>query len=160
MSESTPLPQGRAISNFDEVLKYIQPGPYIVSSTDYPEFESTPVLTPGKSFILGFTTEIFGIFSDTPAIIFDDFTTNRKFVQFKFKLKSSALKILKSRTESVLLKYVFYFMQIVKVNTDSHKRYWIPDYSKRSILLPPLPEQENIVAKIEGQKPVELGRPA
>ncbi|OQK49320.1 restriction modification system DNA specificity subunit, partial [Vibrio vulnificus] len=78
-----------------ELLDYKQPTPYLVKSTEYSSEYSTPVLTAGKTFILGYSNEDFGIFSEElPAIIFDDFTTASKFVDFPFKAKSSAMKIL------------------------------------------------------------------
>jgi len=149
MSNETQLKSGWTQTTFDEVLEYIQPGPHIVSSTDYSESGATAVLTPGKTFILGYTDEDYGIYTMLPAVIFDDFTTCTKFVKFRFKVKSSALKILRPRTKEVNLLFVFYYMQIIKINTNTHKRYWISDYCQRILPLPPLPEQARIVAKIE-----------
>ena len=85
----------------NEVLDYEQPTNYIVKSTDYKDSYPIPVLTAGKSFILGYTNETDGIFpasKTNPVIIFDDFTTEFKYVDFPFKVKSSAIKILKSNT--------------------------------------------------------------
>jgi type I restriction enzyme S subunit len=59
------------------------------------------------------------------------------------------MKILKPKDESVNLKFVFYYMQTVKITFDTHKRYWISVFSKLPISLPPLPEQRAIVSKIE-----------
>ena len=134
-----------------ELLSYEQPTPYIVESTDYNDRYPTPVLTAGKSFVLGYTNEQQGIFSDVPVIIFDDFTTSSQYVTFPFKVKSSAMKILKPNTELVLPKYVFYRMQIIQFDASTHKRYWIQQYSKIKVSVPPLREQARIVARIEEQ---------
>ena len=133
----------------EDILDYIQPSKYIVKSTDYNDSFKTPVLTPGKSFILGYTNENDAIFEDLPVIIFDDFTTSSKFVNFPFKVKSSAMKILKPSKRWVNLKYIYYYMQTVQIQSDTHKRYWISIYSKLNIKLPPLPEQHAIVERIE-----------
>ena len=77
-----------------DTVDYIQPTPYLVASTNYSDDYSTPVLTAGKTFVLGYTNEINGIYSNLPVVIFDDFTTDSKFVDFPFKAKSSAMKIL------------------------------------------------------------------
>ena len=45
------------IVELNEVLDYQQPIPYIVKSTDYMEAGDIPVLTAGKTFILGYTKE-------------------------------------------------------------------------------------------------------
>ena len=135
----------------DELLPYEQPTKYIVESTKYDDSYETPVLTAGKSFILGYTDEKDGIFEKDrlPVIIFDDFTTASQFVNFPFKVKSSAMKILNVNTELVLPKYIYYRMQTIQIEHDTHKRYWIQHYSKIKIQIPSIEEQEKVVAQIE-----------
>lgn len=132
-----------------ELLAYEQPTPYIVKSTDYNDTYKIPVLTAGKSFILGYTNESEGVFDKLPVIIFDDFTTATQYVNFKFKVKSSAMKILHINSKLVNPKYIFYRMQTIQFDHSTHKRYWIQQYSKIKISVSPLPEQERIVARIE-----------
>lgn len=132
-----------------DLLSYEQPTPYIVESTDYNDSYKTPVLTAGKTFILGYTNEEFGIYDALPVIIFDDFTTASRYVNFKFKVKSSAMKILTPNQNLVLPKFIYYRMQIIQFDSSTHKRYWIQKYSKIKVSIPPLPEQERIVARIE-----------
>lgn len=132
-----------------QLLSYEQPTPYIVNSTKYSDKYATPVLTAGKSFIIGYTNEETGIYDSLPVIIFDDFTTSSQYVNFKFKIKSSAMKILTANTELVLPKYIFYRMQIINFDHSTHKRYWIQHYSKIKIDVPSMAEQERIVLRIE-----------
>lgn len=133
----------------DDLLNYEQPTAYIVESTDYNDNYQTPVLTAGKSFIIGYTNETSGIYKSLPVIIFDDFTTSSQYVNFPFKVKSSAMKILSPNTELVLPKFIYYRMQIIQFDHSTHKRYWIQQYSKIKVKIPPIPEQERIVSKIE-----------
>ena len=119
----------------ENLLEYEQPTNYIVASEEYNDSYPTPVLTAGKSFILGYTNETEGIYQNTPVIIFDDFTTESKFVDFEFKVKSSAMKILKAKDNDTL-KYLYYLMQILPFNNTQHKRYWISEYSKIKIGIP------------------------
>ena len=132
-----------------DLLLYEQPAPYIVKSTDYNDCYKIPVLTAGKSFILGYTDETSGVFDQLPVIIFDDFTTATQYVNFKFKVKSSAMKILHINTELVIPKYIYYRMRIIQFDHSTHKRYWIQQYSKLTVRIPPIEEQERIVSKIE-----------
>jgi type I restriction enzyme S subunit len=132
-----------------ELLSYEQPTPYIVESTDYNDKYKTPVLTAGKTFILGYTNEENGVYDKLPVIIFDDFTTASQYVNFRFKVKSSAMKILKADTSLVLPKFIYYRMQSIKFDHSTHKRYWIQHYSKIKVSVPSIPEQERIVARIE-----------
>jgi type I restriction enzyme S subunit len=143
------LPNGWSNTALETLLDYIQPTKYIVESTDYHESHKTPVLTAGKSFLLGYTNETEGIFNQLPTIIFDDFTTAIKFVNFPFKVKSSAMKILVPTSDLVNIRYVYYFMETLRITADTHKRYWISVGAKENISLPPLAEQQRIVAKIE-----------
>lgn len=131
------------------LLSYEQPTAYIVESTDYNDNYQTPVLTAGKSFIIGYTNETSGIYKSLPVIIFDDFTTSSQYVNFPFKVKSSAMKILSPNTELVLPKFIYYRMQIIQFDHSTHKRYWIQQYSKIKVKIPPIPEQERIICKIE-----------
>ena len=88
-----------------EVAEYEQPIKYLVKSSNYKNTYPIPVLTAGKTFILGYTNEIEGIYeaSKAPVIIFDDFTTANKWVDFDFKAKSSAMKMITSKNEKKVL---------------------------------------------------------
>ena len=141
------LPEGWAICQLDNIVSYEQPTPYIVKSTDYDDTYTTPVLTAGKSFIIGHTNETNGIYEKLPCIIFDDFTTDSKLVDFPFKVKSSAMKILQVK-EDINIEYIAMFMSITRLIGDTHKRYWISEYSKIEIPIPPKNEQDRIVKKV------------
>ena len=141
------LPEGWAICQLDNIVSYEQPTPYIVKSTDYDDTYTTPVLTAGKSFIIGHTNETNGIYEKLPCIIFDDFTTDSKLVDFPFKVKSSAMKILQVK-EDINIEYIAMFMSITRLIGDTHKRYWISEYSKIEIPIPPKNEQDRIIKKV------------
>ena len=143
----TQLPDRWTVCRLEQIVDYEQPTAYIVNSTAYDDSYSTPVLTAGKSFIIGYTNEETGIYSNLPCIIFDDFTTDTKLVDFPFKVKSSAMKILKIHKE-IEIDYVAMFMSITRLVGNTHKRYWISEYSKLEIPLPPKAEQKRIVHAI------------
>ena len=130
----------------EKVLEYEQPQKYIVATENYSDEYTTPVLTAGKSFILGYTDETDGIYKGTesPVIIFDDFTSDTKYVDFDFKVKSSAMKILHKVNKEDFLKYFFYAMQKIQYKPFSHKRLWISEYSKFEIEKR-TPEEQKIV---------------
>ena len=133
-----------------DVADYEQPTKYLVNSTVYNDNYLTPVLTAGKTFILGYTNEDEGIYfaSKSPVIIFDDFTTANKWVDFDFKAKSSAMKMITSKNEKfALLKYIYYWLNTLPNNQidGDHKRQWISNYANKLIPIPPLPVQTEIV---------------
>src|SRR3989344_1756466 len=142
----------------EEILDYEQPNKYIIKSEILvnKSSNSLPVLTANKSFILGYTNEQEGICEKLPVIIFDDFTTDSKYVDFKFKVKSSAMKLLRPKTKDVYLKFIFLLMQTIKFNSATHKRYYLSTYQKIKIKLPPLQVQKRIVSILE--KAEELKR--
>lgn len=132
-----------------EVLNYEQPTRYIVESDIYNDEYDVPVLTAGKSFILGYTNEKENIYQNYPVIIFDDFTTATKYVDFPFKVKSSAMKILSCDENIADIKFLFYLIQTIKINSEQHQRYWISKFSKIQIPLPPLATQKAIAEKLD-----------
>lgn len=134
-----------------DVLDYEQPTKYIVKNTNYKSEYKVPVLTAGKSFILGYTNDTDGIYhasKENPVIIFDDFTTECRYIDFDFKVKSSAIKFLKPK-ENDNLKYLLYVLKNIVYDTSSHKRYWISQYSKMKVQLDEINDQNKIVKKIE-----------
>lgn len=52
------LPSGWVVTNFETILEYEQPTKYIVHDTNYKPTYKTPVLTAGKSFILGLSSPL------------------------------------------------------------------------------------------------------
>jgi type I restriction enzyme S subunit len=129
-----------------EILAYEQPTKYLVSDSTYCSKHKTPVLTAGKTFVLGYTNEDFGVFSHRlPVIIFDDFTTSIQYVDFPFKAKSSAMKILKPISDHDQVKVIYEFMKLLKFSSEEHKRYWISEYQFLCMPLPCYEEQEKIV---------------
>ncbi|RHU92852.1 hypothetical protein DXC11_07585 [Firmicutes bacterium OM08-11AC] len=141
-----------------DVFEYIQPSKYIVKNTEYNDDFKIPVLTAGKTFILGYTNETDGIYTDVPVVIFDDFTTDMQYVDFDFKVKSSAMKILKIKKEYDIL-FMFYTMRTLNYKVGAHERQWISKYSKLEIDVPPLYAQKQM-ARIfdEFRKELELER--
>lgn len=132
------------VKRLGDLLEYEQPTKYLVSSTDYDDSYDIPVLTAGKSFLLGHTNESHGVFTQLPVIIFDDFTTATQFVDFPFKAKSSAMKLLKPRNTHVNLRLVCDMMQTIEFVMSDHKRYWISEYQKIEVPLPDPAEQAAI----------------
>jgi len=145
-----------------DMLDFEQPTKYLVKNTEYNDVYNTPVLTAGKTFILGYTDEEDNIFQNLPVIIFDDFTTSSKYVDFSFKGKSSAMKILKAKNEKVDLKFIFEKIQLINFPVGTHKRHWISEFSNLLIKTPEYEEQYNIsqilsdmsleIKKLETQK--------
>ena len=152
-------PNGMEHKPLGELLNYEQPGPYLVTSKEYDFDYPTPVLTAGATFILGHTNERHGIYpasQDSPVIIFDDFTTSSKWVDFPFKAKSSAMKILTSSTDDPTdLRYIYYVLDALNYTPSTHSRHWISMFSNIPIAFPPRTVREYIVSTLNYFKALE-----
>ncbi|PZU23709.1 MAG: hypothetical protein DI622_04580 [Chryseobacterium sp.] len=128
--------QENELVQIKEVLSYEQPTKYLVTNTDYSsDISLIPVLTANKAFVLGYTDEEFGIYDKGQCIIFDDFTMDIKFVNFPFKVKSSAIKILTAKP-NVNLKFIFEYLSFLNLSSNEHKRHYISEIEPMEIQLP------------------------
>ncbi len=145
----TLAPKGVEFRKLGEVLEYDQPNQYCVTSKEFDKSYPTPVLTAGKTFILGYTNEkdnIYQASKSSPVIIFDDFTTATQWVDFPFKVKSSAMKILLPKNPTINIRFIFFYMQTIPYHiSGEHTRQWISRYSQITIPIPPLEIQQEIV---------------
>ena len=135
---------------FGDVFNYEQPGPYIVKNTDYDDGNPIPVLTAGQTFILGFTDEIEGVKCATPekpVVIFDDFTTSSHYVDFPFKIKSSAMKILSLANSKDDIRVAFNALKSIGYEPVSHERHWISEFIDFEVLLPANPSEQAIIGR-------------
>ena len=130
-------------SEIGNMLQYEQPSKYLVTSTEYSDSYATPVLTANKAFILGYTDEEFGIYSKGECVIFDDFTMDVKFVNFPFKVKSSAIKILTANSSNDLY-FVYEYLQNLGLVSEEHKRHYISEIEPMIVACPTFEEQQNI----------------
>ena len=141
-------PNGVKFEKIENLTNFEQPTKYIVKSTKYNEEYTIPVLTAGQSFILGYTNEQNGIYNaskEKPVIIFDDFTGAFKWVDFPFKVKSSAIKIITAKDNKTTIRYLYHMMGVLKFYSNEHKRLWISVYSQFKVAVPPLEVQCEIV---------------
>ena len=135
----------------EDCLDFEQPTAYLVNSTEYDDSYSIPVLTAGQSLLLGYTNEKDGIYKaskENPCIIFDDFTTSFHWIDYDFKVKSSAMKMLRPKAD-VNFRYIYYTMKCINFIPGGHQRHWISKYSHLYVPTPSLSEQNRIVGILD-----------
>lgn len=145
-------PDGIPRKKIVDITDYEQPSTYIVENTEYSDEYSIPVLTAGQSFILGYTDEESGVYpasKNNPVIIFDDFTGAFKWVDFPFKVKSSAIKMITAKESIATLRYVYHLMGFLNYSSSEHKRLWISMYSEFIVPVPPLEVQREIIRVLD-----------
>ena len=140
-----------------DVLDYEQPTKYIVGNVDYQNDSAlTPVLTANKAFILGYTSENYSIYNKGECIIFDDFTMDLKYVDFPFKIKSSAIKILVPKS-GIILKYIYEYLCFLNLTSSDHKRHYISEIELMEIVLPNYIKQKQIAVSLSNiDKKIEI----
>lgn len=137
-----------------EVFKYEQLQAYIVENTEYDDKNDISVLTAGQSFILGYTNEHFdikGASEKNPVIIFDDFTKSPHYVDFPFKVKSSAMKLLTLNNQKDNIHCAYNILKNINYLPVSHKRHWISTFAKFDILLPKCVNEQKQVGQYFSQ---------
>ena len=113
----------------------------MVSNDNYDEV-GIPVLTANKAFILGYKNET-GEYKKGDCIIFDDFTLDCKYVNFPFKVNSSAIKILKSN-DKFDLKFSYYLLKQADILMQGHARHYISVVQPTEVFVPNKSEQLKI----------------
>ncbi len=129
----------------EDVIDYEQPTNYIVKSDKYIENGETPVLTANKAFLLGYTIENEGVYNKSDCIILDDFTLDFKYVNFPFKIKSSAIKILTAKKD-IELRYFYEYLLFLGLTSHEHKRHYISEIAPLPLYLPSIDEQRNALS--------------
>ena len=149
------LPEDWEVVELGEVLSYEQPSKYIIHNDDL-KVGDIPVLTAGKTFILGYTIEDFNCYENYPVIIFDDFTTDSKLVNFRFKVKSSAMKMLKPKKNDMPIELIFMLLQNINFIVGDHKRHWISEFQHLKIAIPKSPTEQTAIAQLLSDMDAEI----
>ena len=134
---------------FGDLFEYERPDAYIVKSDNYNNDFNMPVLTANKAFILGYTNEENSY--NKPSIIFDDFTLDRKYVDFPYMLKSSAIKILTSKNQHNL-RFLFERLNSTRFEVLGHARHYISVVQNTTTLCPSVNEEiciSNLLTKFD-----------
>ena len=76
-------------------------------------------------------------------------------MNFPFKAKSSAMKILKPRNKDVDIGIVYELMQMVEFVMSDHKRYWISEFQKIEVEIPS-PKEQTAIAEVLSDMDAEL----
>lgn len=149
------VPEDWEVVELGEVLSYEQPGKYIIHNDDL-KVGDIPVLTAGKTFFLGYTIEDFNCYENYPVIIFDDFTTDSKLVNFRFKVKSSAMKMLKPKKNDMPIELIFMLLQNINFIVGDHKRHWISEFQHLKIAIPKSPTEQTAIAQLLSDMDAEI----
>lgn len=107
-----------------------------------------PVIDQGQHFIGGYSDADELIYTDElPVIIFGDHTRNVKYIDFQFIQGADGVKVLKPQS-FIYSKFLFWLLKGLPFPSLGYRRHF-PVLKKMFAPLPPLDEQQRLVARIE-----------
>lgn len=115
---------------------------------DIKQIGKIPVVDQGENFISGYTDNESDAYAGTlPVIIFGDHTRRVKYIGFKFAVGADGTKLLHP-FKALYPKFFFFYLSTLKLESQGYSRHY--RFLKQiNIPIPPLNEQNRIVAKLE-----------
>jgi type I restriction enzyme M protein len=108
-----------------------------------------PIIDQSQNEIAGFTNDEDSIiFPEKPVVVFGDHTCAVKLIKTPFAQGADGIKIIKS-SDLLLPEFLFYFLKTHPLESGGYKRHFT-DLKRKTIPLPPIHIQHEIVAEIEG----------
>lgn len=148
MDTSNNIPGHWEVRIFEEACKKVPLSGIKIKQANYLSRGRYPVIDQGQDLIGGYyDDEKFLVTAEPPYIIFGDHTKVKKYVPFKFIAGADGVKVLKP-LPIYNPKFFFYLIHTIHIPDKGYARHF-QFLEKKAIPLPPLSEQQKIVAKIE-----------
>ena len=136
---------------YKEIVKKVSiPAQSKTKQKEYLSAGTLPIIDQGKFLIGGYSNDVDNeLECELPVIVFGDHTKCVKYINFPFVPGADGIKVLKPK-EGIYPKYLFYYTQYLtyRIEDKGYARHY-QYIEKEDVLLPPLPEQERIVSRIE-----------
>ena len=138
-----------------DVISTITP-PMKLQKESYSVDGRYPIIDQSQQEIAGWSDDELAIVRPPkPLVIFGDHTCSVKLVKQPFVQGADGIKIIET-SDSLLPAFLFNFLKVNPLETDGYKRHFT-DLKRKTIPLPPLAIQQEIVAEIEGYQKIIVG---
>ncbi|OZI44057.1 N-6 DNA methylase [Bordetella genomosp. 4] len=129
------------------------PPPAKLQKENYLQEGRYPIIDQSQNEIAGWTDEAATIiYPEKPFVIFGDHTCAIKLVRQPFAQGADGIKIIRT-TDDLMPEFLFQFLRIHPLETDGYKRHFTA-LKRKTIPLPPLNIQREVVTEIEGYQKI------
>lgn len=150
VDRDTDLPTTWTWITFKDAVENISTNNKKIKQKDYITFGKFPIVDQGQGLIGGYTNdESKIIFSESPLLIFGDHTKTLKYISQNFAPGAEGVKVLAPHKFFEPKLFLYFTQHLVSNLVDNGYARHYQHLEKCSIPLPPLNEQNRIVAKIE-----------
>jgi type I restriction enzyme M protein len=131
-----------------EVIRTITP-PKKIQKAEFGKAGTYPIIDQSQDEIVGWTDDSAAAVNVAkPVVIFGDHTCSVKYTERPFVQGADGIKILET-SDSLQPRFLFYWLKTFPIQSDGYKRHF-SKLVETVIPLPPLEEQERIVAELDG----------
>ena len=141
------MKQGWEIKSFEDCIVKVK-NTTKVPSNDYLEQGLYPIVSQEDGLISGYWNNKNDVFEiSVPVVLFGDHTRVLKYVDFDFVIGADGVKILQP-IKCINAKFLKYYLEYCKIPSLGYSRHY-KLLKEIKVPIPPLPEQENIVAELD-----------
>ena len=146
------IPDGWLTAHLESITKSVASKQYQIAASDFKTTGKYPVVSQSKEYIIGYSDDASKLYRpENPVVIFGDHTTEVKYVDFDFIVGADGVKIFEPIGTIIVGKFLMYLLEFYSIGLEKVGGYsrhykFIKD---KAFPIPPLSEQERIVAKIE-----------
>ena len=138
-----------------EVVRTITP-PKKIQKAEFGKTGMYPIIDQSQDEIVGWTDDSTAAVNVAkPVVIFGDHTCSVKYTERPFVQGADGIKILET-IDSLQPRFLFYWLKTFPIQSDGYKRHF-SKLVETVIPLPPLEEQEQIVAELDGYRKIIEG---